>query len=511
MAILKMFVLVFTMMTSFPIVIGQQVPGSRVIVTKEIIDKINDWEIARLREDLLKANINEIRDDKGHTTWKIFRIRLNSVGSLTAHVTLGTGSFTWRASLSNIKLSADWLYRHDDGWLLSFGDDGSLGASVGMASISINVRPKVSNGLQVELDDCSAHISSLDVRVHGSLLSWIYDIIIPEFEEEIQRLLEKELCKAAKTSMSKVKEKLTNLKTTGRVHVFHTDFLVDYNILKVEVTPQHIATYHGLSVSQGSRSLYVTEEVFSKARLTSGVCVELNGYVFNNILKLATELYILKFVFDYKQVIANKNKKNAYLSCDESLSSICIGTFLPEAKSRWPKRVAGLRLLATSAKLEFASGSVSLRLAGRLSFTAEDATHVDTMFSAAVNVTVPIQVKFEDGNLSPRIANISGDVTIDQSHIGKVMTPVLKHFYDVSPQIIIQALVKYLNDYTVSFPIELPRDVQFKTSYVILYSTGIGIEADLCEKGTSGCSYTARSSWVGDHLDGKLTITDTIE
>ncbi|WAR15256.1 hypothetical protein MAR_005361, partial [Mya arenaria] len=132
------------------------------------------------------------------------------------------------------------------------------------------------------------------------------------------------------------------------------------------------------------------------------------------------------------------------------------------AKSRWPKRVAGLRLLATSAKLEFASGSVSLRLAGRLSFTAEDATHVDTMFSAAVNVTVPIQVKFEDGNLSPRIANISGDVTIDQSHIGKVMT-------------------------------------------------GIGIEADLCEKGTSGCSYTARSSWVGDHLDGKLTITDTIE
>ncbi|WAR11472.1 hypothetical protein MAR_025652, partial [Mya arenaria] len=317
-------------------------------------------------------------------------IRLNSAGSLTSHVALGTGSFTWSATLSDIKVSADWRLKYDPGrWLPTIRDSGSLDLSVGTTSISINVRPKVSSGIQVDLDDCSARVSSLRI------------------------------CKAVKTSMSK------------------------------------------MSVTQGSRSLYVTEEVFSEARLTSGVGVELNGHVFDNILQLATDLNLLNFAIDYQQVIANKKNKYAYLSCDEGPISICLGKFLTQAQARWPNRVVGLRLFATSAKLEFASGSVAMRLAGRVNFTAEDATHVDPMFSAAVNLRVPIQVKFEGGNLSARFSNISGNITFDQSQIGKVLT-------------------------------------------------GIRVEADLCEKGTSGCSYSARDSWVGDRLGSKITINDIL-
>ncbi|XP_052816022.1 uncharacterized protein LOC128242760 [Mya arenaria] len=511
MAIAKMFVLVFALMTSLPIIICQQLPGLKVIVTKEILDKINDWEIAKLREDLLKTNLNDISDDHGDTTWSISSIRLNSAGSLTSHVALGTGSFTWSATLSDIKVSADWRLKYDPGrWLPTIRDSGSLDLSVGTTSISINVRPKVSSGIQVDLDDCSARVSSLRVRVHGSLLSKFYDMLISAFKGNIENQLEKAICKAVKTSMSKVKGKLTDLRTTGRVHTFHTDFMVDYNVLKVEVRPQHIVTYHGMSVTQGSRSLYVTEEVFSEAGLTSGVGVELNGHVFDNILQLATDLNLLNFAIDYQQVIANKKNKYAYLSCDEGQISICIGKFLTQAQARWPNRVVGLRLFATSAKLEFASGSVALRLAGRVNFTAEDATHVDPMFSAAVNLRVPIQVKFEGGNLSARFSNISGNITFDQSQIGKVLIPGLQNFFDVFSQNMTNLLVEYLNNNTVSFPIKLPRDVQYKTSNVRLFSTGIRVEADLCEKGTSGCSYAARDSWVGDRLGSKITVNDIL-
>ncbi|KAH3806113.1 hypothetical protein DPMN_134427 [Dreissena polymorpha] len=69
---------------------------------------------------------------------------------------------------------------------------GRLSTSVGQSGITSTIQPVVETGsLQVNLQDCSASLSGLDVSFGGSILSRFYELVANAFKGNIRRQLDR--------------------------------------------------------------------------------------------------------------------------------------------------------------------------------------------------------------------------------------------------------------------------------------------------------------------------------
>ncbi|XP_052215587.1 uncharacterized protein LOC127834058 [Dreissena polymorpha] len=487
---------------------GQTNAGLKLTVTKEILDKVNAMELQRLQTLLTTVKLDDAYDDGGDFSWRISGIQISSAGTLSSSVQLRTGSFSWSLQISSLEINANWKMKYDPGrWLPTVRDSGRLSTSVRQSGITLTVQPVVeTESLQVNLQDCSASLSGLEVSFGGSILSRFYELVANAFEGDIRRQLERAICKSITRSMGDVRKTLTDVQTTSNVHVFNTDFTVDYGVAAVEVTSDHIATFHKGTVIFAGQTFPVHVTPFIQAMPTSGVSFDLAEEFFNNVLTTALKNNFSDAFADYAKV-KRKNLKFMYLTCD---NAFCLGRLLPQAKDRWPERVVGVRVYVSDSNLSLDTLGATLNIRGRFNFSAESATEADPMFSAIFDFALPVQVKFFNGFISAKLANASGQIVIDQSHIGKILIPGLRNLFDVMTPNFTRLGVETLNSSPVSTELKLPKDVMFQTSSVQLFPKKLRVNADLCQKGTSGCSYSAKDEWVGRSDGGAISVVDTI-
>ncbi|XP_052236322.1 uncharacterized protein LOC127848070 isoform X2 [Dreissena polymorpha] len=239
---------------------------------------------------------------------------------------------------------------------------------------------------------------------------------------------------------------------------------------------------------------------------SSGVSFDLAEDIFNNVLGISLKNNFLNAFADNAKVKRLK-LTFLYLTCD---NAFCLGRLLPQAKLRWPERVMGVRVYVSDSNLSLDTMEATLNIRGRFNFSAESATEADPMFSATFNFALPVQVKFFNGYISAKLANASGQIVIDQSHIGKILIPGLRNLFDVMTPILTRLGMETLNSNPVSTEIKLPNDVMFQTSSVQLFPKMIRVNADLCQKGTYGCTYSAKDEWVGRSEGGAISVVDTI-
>ncbi|XP_052236924.1 uncharacterized protein LOC127848480 isoform X2 [Dreissena polymorpha] len=452
--------------------------------------------------------LDDAYDDEGTFSWRISDIQVSRVGTLSSSVQLGTGSFRWSLQISSLEINANWNMKYDlSRWLPTVRDSGRLSASMGQSGITLTVQPVVETGsVQVILRGCSASLSGLEVFFDGSILSQFYTLVANAFEGDIRRQLEIAICETVTKSMGDIRKTLTDVQTTSNLHVFNTDFTVDYSVTAVEVTSDHIATFHKGTVSCAGQRFPVRVTPFIRAMPSSGVSFDLAEDIFNNVLGISLKNNFLNAFADNAKVKRLK-LTFLYLTCD---NAFCLGRLLPQAKLRWPERVMGVRVYVSDSSLSLDTMGATLNIRGRFNFSAESATEADPMFSATFNFALPVKVKFFNGYISAKLANASGQIVIDQSHIGKILIPGLRNLFDVMTPILTRLGVETLNSNPVSTEIKLPNDVMFQTSSVQLFPKMIRVNADLCQKGTYGCTYSAKDEWVGRSEGGAISVVDTI-
>ncbi|KAH3806109.1 hypothetical protein DPMN_134423 [Dreissena polymorpha] len=155
--------------------------------------RISGLLLEDLRVGFPTVKLDDAYDDGRDFSWRISGIQISSAGTLSSSVQLRTGSFSWSLQISSLEINANWKMKYDPGrWLPTVRDSGRLSTSVRQSGITLTVQPVVeTESLQVNLQDCSASLSGLEVSFGGSILSRFYELVANAFEGDIRRQLER--------------------------------------------------------------------------------------------------------------------------------------------------------------------------------------------------------------------------------------------------------------------------------------------------------------------------------
>lgn len=137
--------------------------------------------------ELSKTTIPPISGEKDGFNYKVENCKLSAtIESPAASFVAGSGL---SIALDDINLHAncDWSYKLHD-WPHLPDGSGSLDASAGgSTSASAIVDVAIVDGkVHLDVNKIGVNIDNFDVSIHGSMFSWLYDLIVDAFKGDIK-------------------------------------------------------------------------------------------------------------------------------------------------------------------------------------------------------------------------------------------------------------------------------------------------------------------------------------
>lgn len=493
--------------------------GLRVMVTEDALREINNAEIRDLRADLDGKNFRDIADSKGNLDYRLSNIRITNLGTISADLDLRgeTNSIYWNGYISSVSVEADWRVKYETGgWIrIKISKSGSVDLDVGRTLVGISVTPSVSNGnLQIRLGSCIANIGHLDADFSGGILARILNILTDVFKKAMKSKLEKEICDALKSSLDKVSENMREIETTLETEIIGTRVTIDNSFINIMVTDHNIASYHKGTLTWNGHTYgsATISEPFPAAE-SYDLSFDIKTGIVSEFVKAISAAGALDGSLTYFSA-DEKSRTYFLLSCDPT--DICIGNLIREVSKLYPERVIGLYWNILDTSIQTRNNDITAQVIGRLKVNADSGTDSDNLFASQFNVTIPAQVKLSGARIAGKVTGIEGSLTIDESSIGKVLTPENKALLKLLQRSMKSTILNKMNAMSTSYAVKLPKEVSIQKSTVAIYPDFLRVALDVCYK--RSCHFQGPEVWVGNstladdiilELNGIVSTTTT--
>ncbi|XP_060575291.1 uncharacterized protein LOC132732796 isoform X1 [Ruditapes philippinarum] len=484
--------------------------GLRITVTESTLDMVNQAEIKAFQTDLNGKRFDDIGESTGDLSWKVSNIYVQHVGSMTPSIKLhSTGQITWTCYISSIKVNGRWNAKLS-GWL-PLSASGDISATISGTSLSISLTLSENFGsLGISLSQCSAQIGNFNLHFSGNVLDGLLNSLTDIFENDLKMVLQKTICNLVSKGMVDISADMKNIMTSFPIQVIGIPLTLDNAFTQIAVSSDTISTYHKGAVHWYDHTFYSSDvNQFPAARTSHGIAFDLKEDVFNNLLKTYVENGNLDGMIGYSRVIT-EGLDQFRLTCKQGSGGFCFGNIVRQVAAEYPDRVLGMSWSVNSAKLNIQNGQITGDVSGRIYFNVDSYNESLPLFSAAVELTIAFQLKFSAGVISAKALSWGGQVTIDRSSIGKILTPSIEVAVNLFfLPAIRDKVLDIINDFKTEYKIKLPRHVFIKESSLSLFEGVVRIEADLCYKTTS-CQTIPNDVWVGSTKIPKLVVSDVI-
>ena len=224
---------------------AQQLPGVRVWVSHRLLDYAQTAVVPELISQLSHLSIPDISGEKHSIEYSFTQFKLGSV-SVTPNFGFVGGGIHMAVGGITTSISCDWHYKEKH-WPHVPEGSGTAKIDIGSGTkVDVTLVPSVGpdgkpvltlSGLTVNLD--LGHIS-----IHGSMLSWLYDVLIDLVKSSIEKAVSDGLESAVRDFVTQDLAKiLSSLDLVVPLHLGNPTYDIadiDFSLKKFNVTTSHL-------------------------------------------------------------------------------------------------------------------------------------------------------------------------------------------------------------------------------------------------------------------------------
>ena len=427
---------------------GEARGGARASVSQKLIDYAVSTFVPVLEKKLSSLSFPDISGSKDSIEYSVHGIHVTGFGISSPKVSFVAGqgiSLDW----SGISVSAhmDWSYKEKI-WPHEPRGSGSADASAGGSSVKGLMKLSVVNGKpHVEASDLSVQINDFSIKTHGSLLSWLYNLIVKSFKGSIKSAVAKAIKDAVgeevNTDLNKILSTLAMTQALPLPAPYNVA-LVDYTILNLDVEADHIAIDIRGSINDTSKSAAPYSGAVPAMPPASAsvygahhVVIDLSSFLFESAAYVFANRGLLQYTITSKDIPASAPIK---LNTDTFVA-------LAPGLKKWPAApmsiTAGVR---STPSFTFASGKVGINLAADFNFsvvpkngTAVDAFGLVCNLEASATPSITAQTLHftisPNATCTPKIA-YSHIGTVDASGFGMILNLAIAAIVPIANKII---------------------------------------------------------------------------
>ena len=377
--------------------------GARAAISQKLIDYAVTTFVPILESKLSGLTFPSISGSKDSIDYSVSGIHVTglSVGSPSVSFVKGTGI---ALQLNSIHVSAhmDWSYKEKI-WPHEPRGSGSADASAGsntyvhgtVAVTIVDGKPHVNaENLAVSIDDFS-------IDVHGSLLSWLYNLIVKSFKGSIKSAIGKAISDAVTSEVNGDLNKILGTLTMTQALPLPKPYdvaLVDYTILGVDIEADHLALDIRGSVNDTDKSappyagvVPALPPASSAVYASHHMTVDLTTFLLDSAAYVFARRGVLKYTVTGKDLPSSAPIK---------LDTSTFVDLVPGLK-KWPNTDMSITLgTSGNPTFGFSGGIVSATLPAAFNFSVlpSNATAVDA-FGLTCACKISANASIDDQNL----------------------------------------------------------------------------------------------------------------
>eukprot|EP00300_Choanocystis_sp_HF-7_P024250 c25668_g1_i1.p1 GENE.c25668_g1_i1~~c25668_g1_i1.p1 ORF type:complete len:531 (+),score=134.07 c25668_g1_i1:32-1624(+) len=183
-------------MRTFPLVVfcatvllaASQAPGTRAVVSQKGVDYGLSVAVPIVEAKILAVTIPGISGRSSDFDYKIENIRINKCDLTGVSTTFVAGQNMIQILVKDLQIQVHGSWSYKEHHIHVPYGSGSFDAGVsGSSTVNAAVRVQVVNGRPfVAHDATSVHIDDLKLTIHGSAMSWLYNILIGSFKSTLK-------------------------------------------------------------------------------------------------------------------------------------------------------------------------------------------------------------------------------------------------------------------------------------------------------------------------------------
>jgi len=353
-----------------PVALGSG--GGRVVLSQKFLDYAVAKIVPLLETAVQKIDIPGVSGTKDKFKYSASDIKISTLACASPAMTFIAGQgFALDLTGISLKGSLDWHYKADF-WPHEPQGKGTADVKTGGSSyIRATVETIVQNDRpQFVLQNVDVHFSDFDIDVHGSMFSWLYNLLVDAFNNHIRDGIQGALESVLKKEVANLNEAMAAYSFTEHLPLPapYDHSAIDFTISNVTVGTDHLsAEARGEVFPTDTSSRYPRASPLmpsDSVNDTHHIKADVSSFIFDSAFYTYTEQNLLKYLISPGDIPS---------SSPVQLKTTDLAVFAPELL-RWPGANMSIlantqsRIAASPDAVSFVNNSVVATFPGSFAF-----------------------------------------------------------------------------------------------------------------------------------------------